>query len=145
MQVQNSNYFENSKRATLAQRQYCIANPGGFLAYSDSLWGLTAGDDQDAGYTARGAPPAQNDNGTISPTAGSRRCRSRPPSRSSSSATCGTTGAGPWGTYGYKDGFRPQTVVATDVLASTRTPVRPRGRRARREGLRFERSPGRRW
>ena len=37
-------YFENSRRATLAQRAYAIANPGHFTAYSDTLWGLTASD-----------------------------------------------------------------------------------------------------
>ena len=61
-------YFENSRRATLADRAYCAANPGGFAAHSDSIWGLTASDDP-SGYLAHGAPPAQNDNGTIAPTA----------------------------------------------------------------------------
>jgi len=61
-------YFENSRRATLAQRAYAIANPYGRVGYSDSLWGLTASDGPE-GYNARGAPPAQNDNGTITPTA----------------------------------------------------------------------------
>ncbi len=61
-------YFENSRRATLADRAYCAANPGGFAAYSDSVWGLTASDDP-GGYLAHGAPPPQNDNGTIAPTA----------------------------------------------------------------------------
>jgi len=61
-------YFENSRRATLADRAYCAANPGGFAAYSDSIWGLTASDDP-GGYLAHGAPPPQNDNGTLAPTA----------------------------------------------------------------------------
>jgi hypothetical protein len=61
-------YFENSRRATLAQRSYAIANPGHFTGYSDTLWGLTASD-YPGGYNARGAPPAQNDDGTITPTA----------------------------------------------------------------------------
>src|SRR5206468_9642160 len=61
-------YFENSRRATVAQRAYCIANPGGHVGYSDSLWGITASDTP-TGYRARGAPPAQNDDGTITPTA----------------------------------------------------------------------------
>ncbi len=61
-------YFENSRRATLAQRAYCIANALHFTGYGDSLWGITAGDGP-SGYTARGAPPFQNDDGTISPTA----------------------------------------------------------------------------
>jgi hypothetical protein len=68
-----STYFENSRRATLAQQAYCIANPGRFAGYSSNVWGLTACDGPGtggyAGYNARGAPPAQNDDGTIAPTA----------------------------------------------------------------------------
>jgi hypothetical protein len=66
-------YFENSRRATLAQREYCVANPGGYPEYGTSLWGLTACDGPGVapylGYAARGAPPGQNDDGTIAPTA----------------------------------------------------------------------------
>ena len=70
MQARNMTYFENSRRATYAQRAYCIANPGSFVGYGDSLWGLTACDGPPpTGYNARGAPPAQNDDGTIAPTA----------------------------------------------------------------------------
>lgn len=61
-------YFENSRRATLAQRAYSIANPRGHTGYSDSLWGITASD-YPGGYIARGAPPPENDDGTIAPTA----------------------------------------------------------------------------
>jgi len=61
-------YFENSRRATLAQRAYCAANPGGFAGYSDSLWGITASDSP-TGYSARGAPPNEGDDGTLVPTA----------------------------------------------------------------------------
>jgi hypothetical protein len=66
-------YFENSRRATLAQRAYCIENPGGFTGYSGRVWGLTACDGPGTegffSYIARGAPPPQNDDGTIAPTA----------------------------------------------------------------------------
>jgi hypothetical protein len=68
MQGKGITYFENSRRATLAQQNYSIANPGHWIGYGDSLWGLTASDEP-AGYSAHGAPPAQNDNGTITPTA----------------------------------------------------------------------------
>jgi hypothetical protein len=61
-------YHENSRRAALAQRAYCAANPGGFAGYSDSLWGITASDTP-TGYKAHGAPPAQDDDGTLVPTA----------------------------------------------------------------------------
>ena len=66
-------YFENSRRATLAQQAYCIANPGGWTGYGELMWGLTACDGPNfgpyAGYNARGAPPGVNDDGTIAPTA----------------------------------------------------------------------------
>jgi len=72
MVAKGSTYFENSRRATLAQQQYCIQNPGGY-GYAANLWGLTASDEPSfapyQGYQAHGAPPAQNDNGTIAPTA----------------------------------------------------------------------------
>jgi len=61
-------YFENSRRATLAQRGYCIANPGGFPGYGANVWGLTACDGPN-GYKAHGSPPPMNDDGTIAPTA----------------------------------------------------------------------------
>jgi len=63
-----STYFENSRRATLAQRAYCIANPGGHAGYGGYVWGLTASDSP-SGYSARGVPPVQSDDGTIAPTA----------------------------------------------------------------------------
>lgn len=66
-------YFENSRRATLAQRAYCIRNPGRFNSYGTNVWGLTACDGPGIegahGYRARGAPPAEDDDGTIAPTA----------------------------------------------------------------------------
>lgn len=77
-------YFENSRRATYANRAYCIANPRRWEGYSADLWGLTAcdgpGDFQLAfkgetrtfyGRTARGPldQPGERDDGTISPAA----------------------------------------------------------------------------
>jgi hypothetical protein len=72
-------YFENSRRATLVQRQYAIENPRGFAQYSRYGWGLTASDGPGPavrtvdgarrefyGYLARGAPFGPDD-GTISP------------------------------------------------------------------------------
>lgn len=68
MQLKDSDYFENSRRATLAQRAYSIQTAPPSFLYTDSLWGITASD-YPGGYLARGAPPAQNDEGTIVPTA----------------------------------------------------------------------------
>ncbi len=74
MTAKGITYAENTRRATLAQQAYCIANPGGFTGYSALLWGLTACDGPTAtgylGYRARGAPgPGTVDDGTIAPTA----------------------------------------------------------------------------
>lgn len=77
MNSRNSTYFQNSRRATLAQRAYCIANPLDRVGYGSNVWGLTACDGPNQtingttylGYSARGAPPAENDDGTIAPTA----------------------------------------------------------------------------
>ena len=68
MRSRGITYFENSRRATLAARAYGIANPGRFAGYGENVWGITACDGPN-GYAARGAPPAQNDDGTIAPTA----------------------------------------------------------------------------
>jgi len=68
MNSHDSSYFENSRRATLAQRAYCIANPLNHVGYNSTVWGLTASDGP-SGYSAHGAPPAQGDDGTIAPTA----------------------------------------------------------------------------
>jgi len=68
MRKHNLTYFENSRRATLAQRSYCIANPSRHPGYTGLVWGLTACDGP-PGYSAHGAPPAEGDDGTIAPTA----------------------------------------------------------------------------
>jgi hypothetical protein len=83
MQEKGIDYFENSKRATLSNKAYCIDNPGNFNGYSEDIWGLTACDGPAntwqliAGdsvrfmtYSARGASSRYiNDDGTIAPTA----------------------------------------------------------------------------
>jgi hypothetical protein len=80
MQAHGLDYFENSRRATLAQQAYAIANPGGWTGYGANVWGLTACDGPGDmtlsiagaprelhGYTARGM--AYADDGTLAPTA----------------------------------------------------------------------------
>jgi hypothetical protein len=68
MRQRGIDYFENSRRATLAARAYCMANPQSRVGYGENVWGITACDGPN-GYNARGAPPEQNDDGTIAPTA----------------------------------------------------------------------------
>ncbi len=76
-------YFENSRRATLSQHSYAVANPSHYRDYGDKIWGLTAcdgpGDGKRTignrnltfyGYAARGASATEiRDDGTIAPTA----------------------------------------------------------------------------
>ncbi len=76
-------YFENSRRATLSQRDYAIANPHGFRGYGADVWGLTACDGPGdttlvrngqpwplRWYRARGvAADDVRDDGTLAPTA----------------------------------------------------------------------------
>ena len=79
MRAHGVDYFENSRRATLAQRAYANDNPGHWKDYGGDIWGLTAcdgpGDTTIAGrtymgYAARGAAPGDiRDDGTIAPTA----------------------------------------------------------------------------
>jgi len=124
MRFRGHDYFENSRRATLAQRNYCIANPGGKLGYSDSLWGLTAGDGP-GGYTARGAPPAQNDDGTITPTAAISSIVFTP-NESIGFIQYMWNHYRPtvWGPYGWKDGFNPTLGwVGTDVIGIDQGPI----------------------
>ena len=67
MRGHESDYFENSRRATLAQHSYAVENPQGYRDYGDLVWGLTACDGpldgtlsidgrkrEFHGYTARG-------------------------------------------------------------------------------------------
>lgn len=78
MREKRSDYFENSRRAVLIQREYARLNPHGFAGYDENGWGLSACDgpsdeQQDVGneprhlfgYAARGVPYGPDD-GTLS-------------------------------------------------------------------------------
>ncbi|WP_331487837.1 glucoamylase family protein [Luteimonas endophytica] len=83
MRERGIDYFENSRRATYAQRQYAIENPMQWEGYGENVWGLTASDGPQRTdqvyrgeerefrhYSARGAGLAVAfDDGTIAPTA----------------------------------------------------------------------------
>ncbi len=77
MREKRCDYFENSRRATLVQREYAKRNPGEFTGYDEHCWGLTAcdGPSDDLpdvtgeprrrfGYAARGVPYGPDD-GTL--------------------------------------------------------------------------------
>jgi hypothetical protein len=60
-----TNYWTQNVNATLINQAYCVANPKGYIGYSDQCWGLTASDNQN-GYDAHSP---SNDKGVITPTA----------------------------------------------------------------------------
>src|SRR5690606_2531124 len=83
MRDRGMDYFENSRRATYAQRAYAIENPMQWTGYGENVWGLTASDGPQhttqeyrgqqrefRHYSARGAELSNAfDDGTIAPTA----------------------------------------------------------------------------
>ena len=115
--------FENSRRATRAQRNYAIANPKGWAGYGKDIWGLTACDGpgdfkavingverEFYSYSARG--PGERDDGTLAPTAlgGSIAFEPRLVTEALT-AMHRRYGAAIYGQYGFLDAFNP-TLVA---------------------------------
>ena len=120
MKAKGIDYFENSRRATISNRNYCIANPLGAKGYGEWCWGLTACDGPAStkmnvdgkqwtfyDYRARGAASIQTvDDGTIAPTAAGGSYPFEP-------ALCDSTLQYMWNTYyqdlvgeyGFKDAF----------------------------------------
>jgi hypothetical protein len=79
MRAKGIDYFENSRRATYAHRQYAIRNPRRFRGYNENCWGITASDGPGPAtlkidgvrrrfydYKARSIPYGPDD-GTIAP------------------------------------------------------------------------------
>jgi hypothetical protein len=126
-------YFENSRRATLANRAYCAENPLGHKGYSDSLWGLTACDGPDLpptkGYFARGAPDPEIDDGTIAPTAAGGSIPFTPHEsivalKHMYRLLCSGHDRRLWGPYGMRDAFNLSVNwVAADYLGIDQGPI----------------------
>jgi hypothetical protein len=79
MRAHESDYFENTRQATLVQQEYAIRNPLGYVGYGEHCWGFTASDGpgnvrrtvngverEFFDYIARGAPFGPDD-GTVAP------------------------------------------------------------------------------
>lgn len=118
MRSKGIDYFENSRRATLANRQYCITNPAGYVGYEANVWGLTAcdgpgNDGKDnpniayQGYNARGTSRFYlQDDGTIAPTAAGGSIPFAPEvCIPALKAMKEKYGKDIYGTYGFKDAF----------------------------------------
>lgn len=122
MRSRGIDYFENSRRATLAQRTYAIRNPMQWRGYGADIWGLTASDgpfDRTVtidgrprtfhSYWARGVSTAEhNDDGTIAPTAAVSSIVFTPEhSIGATVAMRERFGGLAWGDYGFLDAFNP--------------------------------------
>jgi len=107
MSSHGSTYFENSRRAVLAQVAYCGTAP--FPGYSGTIWGLTACDGPPpTGYKARGLPPGGFDDGTIAPTAaGGSMCFTPEYSLPTLKAFYNLYRTQFWTDNGFRDAFNP--------------------------------------
>lgn len=119
MREKGIDYFENSRRATLSNWNYCIQNPGGWIGYDSLTWGISACDgpgdfESDRkrfyGYAGRGASGPDDvvaDDGTITPEAAGGSMPFAPeiciPALKNMYDKYG--GKGLWGKYGLKDAF----------------------------------------
>jgi len=122
MRGKGIDYFENSRRATIAQRAYAMANPSGWRGYSASVWGLTASDGPNDTtvtidsrerkfftYRARGAAANEIvDDGTLVPTAAGGSLPFAPEIVVPALRAMRTTyGDDLFGQYGFVDAFNP--------------------------------------
>lgn len=137
MRQKGIDYFENSKRATLAQRAYAIANPMGWRGYGENLWGLTACDGPFDGtmeidgkqrqfwtYAARGTAPHElRDDGTIAPTAAASSIAFTPELSTAAIEQMGRAyGAHLYQKYGFLDSFNPTLNFQRKVQMGTIVP-----------------------
>lgn len=102
-------WFENSVRATKANRQYCIDNPLGLKTYGENAWGMTACETP-SGYTgAMGALPCVGNkqkfpDGTIPP-CGAIGSIVFTPEESIAAMEYFAQDERLWGEYGFKDAY----------------------------------------
>ena len=107
--INGVNWFENSIKATKANREYCIDNKDKFKTYGENSWGLTSCLSP-KGYISPGAEPCdmnleiEND-GTISPCGAIGSIVFTPKESIQTIEYYYNTFRKLWGKYGFKDGF----------------------------------------
>ncbi len=132
-------YFQNSRRAVIAQRNYAIANPGGWTGYGANVWGLTASNGPGGmlvvghspqprryyGYTARGAGLGYLvDDGTIVPTAVAGSIAFAPELVIPALAEMKRRyGQDIYGSYGFVDAFNPSFHLQTGLRSGKVVPM----------------------
>lgn len=102
-------WFENSIKATKANRQYCIDNENRFKTYGKNSWGLTACIGP-KGYVGFGAKPCDVDlyienDGTIAPCGAIGSIVFTPKESIKAMEFYYNTFARLWGKYGFKDAY----------------------------------------
>ncbi len=125
MREKGIDYFENSRRAAVWQRNYAIKNPHGFRGYNENVWGLTACDGPFDGefngvtfytYAARGASPHEvRDDGTIAPTAAASSIAFTPEISTAAIEAMVSTYPRAYTKYGFIDSFNPTLNVEHKV------------------------------
>ena len=111
-------YYDNSVKATRAQRQFFIDISNEFPTYSKNIWGLTASDSEN-GYIAWGAPPRPTTlNGTVVPCASAGSLMFTPDiSIAALREMKDRYGDKIYNKYGFADAFNPKTGwVDPDVI-----------------------------
>jgi hypothetical protein len=104
-----ANYFENSAKATIAHKRFCLSLRGEFPDYSDHLWGITASDSA-AGYQAWGGPPRIGDlDGSVVPCAAGGSLPFLTPECMQVLRAMKERYPKAWGHYGFVDAFNPLT------------------------------------
>jgi hypothetical protein len=103
---QGYNYWFATQQATLANRANCIENPNGFKGYGPNFWGLSASDTPD-GYSAKGAYPSKEDNGTITPTSAIASMPYTPNESLAAAEDMYKKHHDAYGRYGFSNGINP--------------------------------------
>jgi len=137
MREKGIDYFENSRRATLSQQAYAIANPMKWRGYGENVWGLTACDGpldakleingverQFWTYTARGTAPNElRDDGTLAPTAAVSSIAFAPEiAIPAARAMIETYGANLYTKYGFLDSFNATLTTPRKVQMGSIVP-----------------------
>lgn len=111
-------YFENSVRATLAHREFCIDLSKEFPGYGPNVWGISASDSA-KGYVAWGGPPRDPAiDGTVVPYVAAGSLMFTPRLAIAALRTMRAKyGQLIYGKYGFADAFNPSTGwVDRDVI-----------------------------
>lgn len=123
MRAKGLDYFENSRRATYAQRDYAAANPLGWQGYSAEVWGISASDgpaDIKLTYTTTtgktekrrfisyaGRGMGLHDDGTLAPYAAGSSIAFAPEIAIPALMAIKQRYPHTWGRYGFWDAFNP--------------------------------------